>query len=233
MAASSTAIDQQAAPVRIWDLPTRATHWLLVIFVAGAWATAEADALAWHRVLGYAALALVFFRLYWGFAGSTTARFSHFLRGPAAFWSYAKQVFERPGAITPGHNPMGGWSAVAMLGLLVGQIALGLFAMDDDSVEPGPLARFVSFGTGRRIAALHELAFDLLMVLIAIHVAVVLFYVVYKRDNLVVAMIGGFKRLPAQTPLALRFASTWHALVAVIAAALLVAVIANVPWLSD
>ncbi len=228
MAAPPSSVEQLTIPVRVWDFPIRATHWLLVTFIAGAWATAEADALAWHRVLGYGALVLVIFRLYWGFAGSATARFSHFLRGPSAFWGYATHVFERPGVVALGHNPMGGWSVVAMLGLLLVQIALGLFAMDDDSVEPGPLARFVSFGTGRRIADLHDLAFELLLILIAVHVAVVVFYVVYKRDNLLAAMIGGFKRFPAQPHPPLPFASSRHAFLAVVVAVLLVVLIANI-----
>src|SRR5690606_41063123 len=72
------------ARVRIWDVPTRLVHWLIVASVATSWWTAERGDLELHRYSGYLLLGLLLFRIYWGFAGSSSARFAHFVKGPRA-----------------------------------------------------------------------------------------------------------------------------------------------------
>src|SRR5262249_17349458 len=126
--------------VPIWDLPVRLGHWLLVPLVAVSWFTGKFGALTWHRWSGYAILFLVLFRVYWGFAGSNTARFSHFLRGPRAVWGHSKTLLERLASKTAGHTPLGGWSIMAMLLAMLIQGALGLFSVDVDGIESGPLS---------------------------------------------------------------------------------------------
>src|SRR3546814_20619273 len=91
---------------------------------------------------------------------------------------------------------MGGWSVLALLGMLLLQTTTGLFAVDTDGIESGPLSHFVRFSTGRSFAAVHEGSFYMLLTLIGLHVAFVLFYWVYRRDRLVGAMLGGRKPLP-------------------------------------
>jgi len=140
-----------AAPaprIRVWDVPVRACHWLIVLFVAASWWTAETKRMDWHRYSGYVLLALATFRVYWGFFGSSTARFSQFVRGPRAVVSYLKGRW----AVMPGHNPLGALSVLVLLGLLLSQIVLGLFAVDVDGIESGPLSTYVSFDTGRAAA---------------------------------------------------------------------------------
>jgi cytochrome b len=212
---------------RIWDAPTRIVHWLSVVLMVAAWATAENHQWVLHRLAGYALFVLFLFRLYWGFAGSATARFKNFLRGPGAFLSYARKIFERPGHVTPGHNPMGGWSVVVMLSLIALVIGFGLFASDSQSVGPGPFAQAVGFKAARAAGELHETIFHVLLVLIILHVAVILFYVAYKRENLISAMVGGFKRLPRGETPPLQFSSGRHAAAAMFVALLIVAVIAS------
>src|SRR3546814_6622279 len=95
---------------RIWDLPTRLVHVGLIVLFLFSWWSADAGELRWHRWSGYAVLSLVLFRLYWGFVGSTNARFASFVRGPSAFVAYARRLFERPAAASVGHNAMGGRS---------------------------------------------------------------------------------------------------------------------------
>lgn len=213
--------------VRIWDLPTRLVHWIIAALFAVSWLTAEADWMGWHRLSGYAVLGLVLFRLYWGLAGSTTARFTSFIKGPKAVGAYAQKLFDRQGTSTPGHNPMGGWSVVALLGLLLLQCGLGLFAVDVDGIESGPLTDLVSFATGRSIAHLHSFVFNLLLLLVGVHLAAMVFYLIYKRDNLVAAMIGGFKRLPSENAPELRFVGGWRAVLGFVLAVLIVAAIAT------
>lgn len=204
--------------VRLWDGPTRLIHWALVVLVAVSWWTHEIGRMDWHRWSGYAVLALLVFRIFWGFAGGSTARFSSFLKGPAAVGGYARTLF-RPGtAALPGHNPLGGWSVAAMLLALVTQVALGLFAVDVDGIESGPLSQYVSFDLGRRFAEWHEISFNILLALIALHIVAVVFYLVVKRDNLIGAMVTG-RRLMASEPKEIRFAPWWMVLVGIVLAA--------------
>ncbi len=212
----------EEARVRVWDLPVRLFHWLIVILFAFSWWTADNDHLDWHFVSGYTILGLLLFRVYWGFVGSGTARFAGFVKGPKAVLGYASQLFARPGKISLGHNPMGGWSVLAMLALLILQVGLGLFAIDVDGVEGGPLDNLVSFETARRMSHFHGLVFNILLGLIGLHVVVVLFYLVFKRENLIAAMIGGHKRAARETTEYIRFVPLWWALPGLIAAVLLV-----------
>ena len=143
----------------VWDLPVRATHWLIAALIPFSWWSATHDHLPWHRLSGYTILGLLVFRLIWGFVGSPTARFGQFLRGPRGVVAY---LGGRAGPIV-GHNPLGAWSVVAMLVVLVGQVGLGLFAVDEDSIEAGPLSKFLSFDASRAIAHLHAKLFWVLV----------------------------------------------------------------------
>ncbi|MET0534455.1 MAG: cytochrome b/b6 domain-containing protein [Steroidobacter sp.] len=178
--------------VRVWDWPVRLTHWLFVFCIAVSWWSAEQRAMDWHRYSGYVLLGLLIFRIYWGFAGSSSARFSTFLRGPRDVIAYLRSASDEPRAA--GHNPLGGWSVAAMLILMVTQVGLGLFVSDVDGLESGPLSHLVSFETSRTLADRHETIFNLILVLIAVHVAAILFYLLARRDNLVVAMLTGKRR---------------------------------------
>lgn len=172
---------------RVWDIPTRVVHWSFVLGVAISWWTAETGRLEWHRWSGYTLLALVLFRVYWGMVGSSTARFRNFVRGPRAILGYLRS----PPAVTVGHNPLGALSVLALLGLLLLQIVLGLFAVDVDGIESGPLSLYVSFETGRACAEWHEVVFNALLALIALHILAVLYYRVFKKQNLIGAMLTG------------------------------------------
>ena len=203
--------------VALWDLPTRLVHWALVLLILFSWWSAEEHHMEWHRTSGYAILGLLVFRLVWGLVGSSSARFADFVRGPATVLAYARGR-ARAGL---GHNPLGGWSVVALLALLVVQVGLGLFAVDTDGLESGPLSHWVSFEAGREAAELHESNFRLLQVLIGLHIAAVLFYLFVRRDNLIAAMFSGAKTVDAAPEKAPRMVPLGRALpVALIAAGL-------------
>ncbi len=174
---------------RIWDIPTRVVHWAFVAVIPVMWWTAENHEMAWHRRAGYLMLALLLFRLLLGFFGSSTARFSNFLRSPGDVIRYARG----DGAVHRrlGHNPLGGWSVAVMLFLLTAQIGLGLFATDVDGLESGPMATHLSFDMARDLADIHGLLFNLLLATIALHVGAVVFYLVGKRRNLIGPMLHG------------------------------------------
>jgi cytochrome b len=216
--------------VRTWDAPLRLVHWLIVVCVATSWWTAENDELEYHRYSGYVLLGLLLFRLYWGFVGGDTARFANFIKGPKAILAYVRGLPQRAGAAhfsVPGHNPLGALSVIALLALLIAQVGLGLFAGDIDGIESGPLSSFVSFETTRTCAGLHEKLFNVLLVFIAVHVAAVLFYLIFKRDNLIAAMIHGRRTFPAGHAPQPRFASWPRLLVGAVIASLIVWAIAR------
>lgn len=193
--------------VRLWDGPVRLVHWLLVALVAFSWWSAE-DHLNWHRWSGYAILGLVIFRIWWGFAGGGAARFANFVKGPAATLAYLKTAARRDPSVTPGHNPLGALSILALLAVLLLQVGTGLFAVDIDAFEAGPLSDRVSFETGRAVAEIHELSFRILQALVALHVLAVVYYLVWKRTNLIRPMITGERTLPSDP--GLRAAPWWR-----------------------
>jgi cytochrome b len=125
----------------------------------------------WHIWSGCAILTLLIFRLLWGFVGSSTARFSSFLRGPSAV-----RVYLRENWTGVGHNPLGGLSVVALLLVVAIQVALGLVAQDEDGIYTGPLYRLVSSTTSDKARDLHEAWFNAVLGLIALHIAAIVFY---------------------------------------------------------
>jgi len=202
--------------VKVWDGPVRIVHWLLVALIAFSWWASE-DHLNWHRWSGYTILGLVVFRIYWGFAGAGAARFSSFVKGPKAIAAYAAQVGRRDAAVGPGHNPLGALSVLAFLAVLLVQVGTGLFVVDIDAFEGGPLSDRVSYDTGRALAEIHETSFRVLQALVVLHVGAVLFYWLWKRTNLVGAMITGKRTLPGDPGLA--GAPVWRLVVGVVLAA--------------
>jgi cytochrome b len=202
--------------VRVWDLPTRLVHWLMVLGVAASWWTGETGRLEWHRWSGYLLLALVLFRIYWGFFGSATARFGAFVRGPRAVSDYLRGRW----VTQPGHNPLGALSVVALLLLLVLQIALGLFAVDVDGIESGPLSAYVSFETGRAAAEWHDTIFKVLQAVIALHIVAIAWYRLARNERLVGAMLHGHREFPLPVPQPAK-ASVLHLVIGIALAALL------------
>lgn len=191
----STSADGEAAkPVRVWDGAVRLVHWLIVALVGFSWWASEEN-LTWHRWSGYAIIGLVVFRVWWGFAGGGAARFAGFVKGPGAILAYLKTVGRRDSPTTAGHNPLGALSVVAILVVLAAQTGTGLFVVDIDAFEGGPMSDRVSYDTGRAIAEVHETLFTILQGLVVLHVAAVLYYLLWKRTDLITPMITGVKKL--------------------------------------
>lgn len=185
--------DRELQNLTVWDRPIRLFHWTLVALLPALWWTAEEGAFTWHMALGAVALALLAFRIMWGFVGSSTARFSSFLRGPRAVAGYVRSQGREPGQPLIGHNPLGGWSVLAMLLLLLCQVALGLVAGDPDDDAVGPLNHLVSYTLANSATELHELVFNVIMAFVVLHVAVVLGHLLIKRDNLIRPMVTGYR----------------------------------------
>jgi cytochrome b len=209
----------RAYRIRVWDAAVRISHWLLVALIPFSWWSAEEGRLEWHRWAGYSVLTIVLFRVAWGFWGSENARFGNFLRGFSAVGAYAGALFKKTPARPLGHNPLGGWSVLLMISLLLTQTILGLYAVDVDGIESGPLAVFISFDHGRLAAQAHGIVFNLLLALISLHLFAVLFYAVVKRDNLVGPMITGAKTFSTPQMREPRRAQPWRAILILACAA--------------
>lgn len=175
--------------IRVWDVPTRLFHWLLFALVVGSIVSVKigGNAMIWHGRFGQLIFGLIVFRIVWGFTGSTYARFSQFVRGPATVVDYLKGRWRGVG-----HNPLGALSVLGLLGIIAFQSASGLFANDDIAFQ-GPLYRAVSSATSNQISGLHRQAEWFIYALVALHIAAVLFYTLVKKDNLIGPMITGTK----------------------------------------
>jgi hypothetical protein len=182
--------------VKIWDLPVRLFHWTLVLLVAAAWATQEFNYMTQHVWCGYAILTLVLFRLAWGVVGSDTARFANFLRNPLEALRHLSHITRREPDTEVGHNAAGGWMVVGMLGLLSTQVGTGLFSNSgDDGTVDGPLMHFVSKGTSDLVTVLHDVNFNLVLLMVLLHVLAIIAYAVLKRHDLVRPMVTGWKSM--------------------------------------
>jgi len=184
------------AAIAVWDLPLRLFHWLLAVTVITGISAALLGNLDLHVLCGQIALALLLFRIVWGFVGPEHARFRSFVRGPRAIVAYVRSMLRPPHHFHAGHNPLGALVVILMLALLLAQAVSGLFANNDIATE-GPLARFISKATSDAITGLHDRNGWLIIGLIALHVGAVFGYLLRFRDNLIRPMVTGTKTLPA------------------------------------
>ncbi len=216
----------------IWDLPSRICHWLLALAVLGSWVTHKigTQAFAWHVWCGYTVLVLTAFRIVWGFAGPRHARFSSFMRAPPSVGRYARSLFSDAAQKYAGHNPLGALMVLLLLALLMAQGAAGLFA-NDDVASTGPLYGYVSDATSDMLSRVHTLGAKLIWIAVWAHVAAVLAYQLFKRDNLVLPMITGRKSHPwIATSDEIKSSHVWRAvLIAAACAAILCWLIATAP----
>ena len=218
-------------PMRVWDLPIRLFHWVIVALVALSYLSismADGPQGGWmlaHFVCGYLMAALLLFRLVWGIVGSETARFRRFLGSPLAGLRHLRDFGRRDPDDQVGHNEAGGWMVLLMLALLAAQTGTGLFTNVDGRRE-APLAKYVGEAASGQLTSIHAALFNVLLALIALHVAAIVAYAIVKRHDLVRPMVSGKKRLPATTR-APRMASSLLALLVLIVAAVAVALLAT------
>lgn len=175
--------------IRLWDLPTRLFHWLLAGLVVASFVSGKigGNAMDWHGKFGLAILGLLAFRLVWGFAGSTYARFVSFLPTPAKVLAYLRGQWRGVG-----HNPLGAFSVFGLLLLLAFQVGTGLFGNDDIAFR-GPLYELIGKDLSDRLTGLHKLSVNVLIALVTLHIVAIAFYVRVKKDDLIRPMLTGWK----------------------------------------
>ncbi|TDO98093.1 cytochrome b/b6 domain-containing protein [Marinomonas balearica] len=178
----------------VWDWPIRAFHWLLVIAFSVLIFTgkSEEDYFQWHFYAGYTLSALILARIFYGFVGSRYARFSQFLKGPRHVIAYLKSLLSGNKEAHAGHNPIGALMVVLLIVLLSAQWITGLFS-SDEVFWYGPFYESASEDTLETMAFIHHTLPDILLYLVAIHIAAVLFHELKLSERLIRAMITGRK----------------------------------------
>ena len=177
--------------VKVWDWSVRVFHWTLVVMIAAMWWTAEQGHMIWHKWLGAGLIGLLIYRLIWGLIGPKTARLYTLVPHPKKLLSYLRSL--RPGHHTRsfGHSPLGGLAVLGLLGLLWVQTGTGLFAVDVNGLASGWFGHLISFDLGRAIADFHEQIFDILLLMIGLHLLAITAYALILRTNLITPMITG------------------------------------------
>jgi cytochrome b len=206
-----------ARVVQVWDIAVRLFHWLIVALVAAAYATWRLDWMVWHGWIGDLLLALVLFRLLWGFFGSETARFTHFLTSPRIVFQHLRYALLREPDRQVGHNPAGGWMILFLLLLLLAETLTGIYVANDIA-DVGPLTGIVPAAAANAIDFSHAVLWKILLASIGLHVLAIVGYAAVKGQDLVLPLITGTKVLP-ESVIAPRMASPARAAVLFIGSA--------------
>jgi len=199
--------------VRLWDFPVRPFHWALVIAIVTSWWSNQEVMIDIHAISGYSVLALVLFRIIWGFVGSSNARFTGFLAGPRKVIGYMRKLPNGSARdlTYPGHNPAGGWMVVVLILLVAIQAISGLFTSEDTFLFfDGPLVAYVNSDVASTMNFIHHTNINLIYAAVALHVLAAIFYLMIKRENLIGAMITGMRKVPESVAtgfVQIRFAS--------------------------
>ena len=180
-------MQSQVKPIRVWDLPTRIFHWSLAASFVIAFVTAESEKLRdIHVLAGYGMAGLIAFRILWGFVGGSHSRFADFLPTPAKVIGYLKSLLAGKPRHYVGHNPAGAVAIILLLGFGITAAASGYATYND-------------FG-GNFMEELHEGASNGMMAIVAIHIAGVIVSSWLHHENLVAAMITGWKKIRNENP---------------------------------
>lgn len=185
-------------PVTLWDASVRVLHWSLATSTLAAVASGFAG-VAWfgvHKTCGALILGLSMTRLVLGFAGSTTAKFGNFVRGPSEICKYVGSLAQAGHRRHFGHNPLGALMIVALIGCLLAQGLLGLFASDGIAMA-GPFAHIIDEHLAEALGALHGRVALLITALVSIHIIAVIAYRLVWHLDLIGPMISG--RAPADS----------------------------------
>ena len=184
-------IDSRQDHFYVWDSFVRIFHWILVVAFATAYVIE--DPLIVHVWAGYVVGGLIIARVVWGFIGSPHARFSDFAYTPSSSLRYLRDLASLQAKRYLGHSPGGSAMVFALLVFLVATVVTGLIVYGGDQ-QSGPLAGMFSKETSEAIEGVHNVLANLTLALVLAHIAAVLLASFAHRENLVRAMITGYKR---------------------------------------
>jgi len=216
--------------VRVWDLPTRLFHWALAVCVLALVITGNVggEAMVWHFRFGYMVLSLLIFRVLWGFGGGYWSRWSVLRISPSAVGAYLRRP---PESAEPGHSPVGALSTLALLTMLLLQVATGLIS-DDEIATAGPFVPWVSSSVSTLATHWHtETGKLILLLLVALHIAAIWFYRRFKQRHLTRTMVTGDQIFAQDAPVSRDDARSrlWGLLLWCLAAGLVWGVIQSAP----
>ena len=175
---------------------TRLWHWVLVLSVCIGWSFGRFmsfSTIEWHFYLGYLTGSLLLLRYIRGFFGPKPIRFTSLFASPSSIIHYAKTISKPTPSGSAGHNPVGSLAVIAMLLLLTVQVTSGLFVESDDFFESAPLAEYVSSDMISQMTWVHRLISDWILIIVGLHLSAILFYLFWKKENLIKPMINGWK----------------------------------------
>lgn len=182
--------------VKIWDPVTRLWHWAIATSVIAGWCVGEFRSFSiiqWHFYLGYTTGGLLLFRYLWGFIGPAPVRYRTLFATLPGLLGYIRHSGNRKASGTPGHNPLGVLSIFAIVLALTLQVTTGLFSEDDGLFSAGPLSSEVSSSTVRLMTKFHDINAKVILGLVTLHVSAIVFYLIWKRENLITPMLSGWK----------------------------------------
>lgn len=221
--------------ILVWDLPLRIFHWGFVISIVGAWITHELgeDYISLHMQFGYVALGLVSFRLIWGVIGPHYSQFKTFFPSPKLIHRYIKSKKEDGNNAILGHNPLGSLSVFAMLVLVLIQSVSGLF-MNDEIFTTAPYHNSLGSDVDKIMNFIHKNAFDIIQLLILLHIGAIIYYKIFKKQALASSMFTG-KKIGNEKSLSIKSSKIVLAIiVAIIVTAFIYwLVVLNVPEVDD
>ncbi|RZK02031.1 MAG: cytochrome B [Flavobacterium sp.] len=185
---------EDSSTIKVWDLPVRIFHWLLVILFVAAYVTNSlgTNYFTYHLWCGYAVIVLVSFRIIWGLVGTYHARFSNFIRNPLTTIKYALNTLKNTEKHYVGHNPLGAIMVIVLLLTILAQAITGLFT-NDEILNLGPLYGYITDELSLKLTSLHRQLFYWILGAVALHIIAVLVHVFFKRDNIIKAMFTGKK----------------------------------------
>jgi len=189
-------MDDRYRQEKVWDIVTRVWHWMLVISVTSGWLLGEFrnfSVMQWHIYFGYATGILLLWRFLWGLIGPESARLRALVPGFCEVKAYLKKAGRREPSGVAGHNPIGAISVLVMLLLLSIQVVSGLFSEDDGLFYAGPLAEEISGRGVKRMTSIHHQVSELLLIFVGLHIVAVIFYLFWKKENLIKPMLSGWK----------------------------------------
>ncbi len=183
---------------RVWDSTTRIWHWLLAISVISGWLLGEFrsfSVMQWHFYCGYLTGVLLLFRLVWGTVGPKRVRLSQLIDRPSAIWRYTKTLIHREPSGIAGHSPLGSVATIIILLLLMFQVISGSMSEDDGLFYEGPMAQYVSSEITLEATAFHSRLSDVILFVLVLHLGVMVYYYVWKKENLALSMVTGKKKV--------------------------------------
>ncbi len=201
ISAKKTKISKALREEIVWDPFIRWWHWILALTVTLGWSFGEFMSFAtikWHFYCGYTILCLMLCRVLWSLCGPAPVRLGALLPTRSALLNHLRDFRLRQPSGARGHNPLGSLAVLAMLALLTTQALCGLFLESDDYFESAPLAHLVSDALSTQLLRWHKALARLILIMVTLHIAAVFYYWLWKRENLIKAMITGRKWVTAR-----------------------------------